>query len=317
MSTKAGEYEWTCVTNKAPYVPRDGAGALVFNGRMWLIGGWNPWVKPLYPGDCNSEIWSSDDGAHWTLECREAPWECRHTAGYVVHRDRMWVVGGDPIQKHYQPDVWSSEDGIHWDCVCRETPWGQRVLHYTAAFNGRIWVMGGQTLPQCVPGQEVFHNNVWCSEDGAHWTRVLMNAPWSPRGLIGGSAVFRHRLWLIGGGTYETAGRPETGVSEVWSSADGIQWDCHTDSVPWLPRIYHDVAVFDDKLWLMEGSRIGKGNGNDVWFSADGIRWEELPGTPWAPRHAASVFVHHGCLWLAAGNNMDTLVWKLTRRGSG
>ena len=41
-------------------------------------------------------------------------WEGRHTAGYAVFHDRMWIVGGDPLQGHYQPDVWSSADGKTW-----------------------------------------------------------------------------------------------------------------------------------------------------------------------------------------------------------
>src|SRR5947209_3936876 len=32
-------YEWRQVTAKAAFAPRDGAGALTFRGRMWLIGG--------------------------------------------------------------------------------------------------------------------------------------------------------------------------------------------------------------------------------------------------------------------------------------
>ena len=36
------EYAWVNVTNNAAYAPRDGAGALVYKGKMWLLGGWNP-----------------------------------------------------------------------------------------------------------------------------------------------------------------------------------------------------------------------------------------------------------------------------------
>ena len=35
------EYEWINVTEKAAFAPRDGAGALVFDGRMWMLGGLN------------------------------------------------------------------------------------------------------------------------------------------------------------------------------------------------------------------------------------------------------------------------------------
>jgi hypothetical protein len=55
------------------------------------------------------------------------------------------------------------------------------------------------------------------------------------------------------------------------------------------------------------------GNIKDVWYSPDGVHWEELPDTPWLPRHAASVTVHQDALWMVAGNNMTPDVWKLVR----
>jgi hypothetical protein len=114
-----------------------------------------------------------------------------------------------------------------------------------------------------------------------------------------------------------------------------------------------EIAAFDDKLWVLEGAtpnswEVGlsgpfishtsgqngvkghaqpptetptqwgaKGlgaNRNDVWWSADGKEWHEVLDTPWAPRHAASVFVHDDALWMVAGNNMASDVWLLTRK---
>lgn len=169
-------YRWTCVTTQAPFAPRDGGGALTFKGRMWLLGGWNPRDKVHFPKTCNSEVWSSVDGMDWKLEVLSAPWEGRHTAGYVVHKGKMWIVGGDCIQRHYQNDVWSSADGINWERVTDSVPWGPRVLHYTVAFKDRIWVTGGQTLPQFAPHAEVFYRDVWSSTDGKDWELVIEEA---------------------------------------------------------------------------------------------------------------------------------------------
>jgi hypothetical protein len=133
--------------------------------------------------------------------------------------------------------------------------------------------------------------------------------------MIGGSVVFQDRLWLLGGGTYDTPKVPQRKFySDVWSTADGREWKRHVELAPWEPRQYHDVAVFDGRMWVLEGYSAGRGNRNDVWYSADGVNWYELPKTPWAPRHAASVFVHDGALWMVAGNNMQSDVWKLTRK---
>ncbi len=311
VASRPASYAWRRVTEKAAFAPRDGAGAVVLDGRMWLLGGWNPGDKVHFPMTCNSEVWSSHDGADWTLVHPRAPWEGRHTAGWVVHRGRMWVVGGDPIQRHYQNDVWSSRDGRAWERVAESVPWAPRVLHHTVAFRDRIWVMGGQTLPQFAPAPEAFHNDVWSTVDGKTWSKVLDRAPWAPRGMIGGTAVLNGRMWILGGGTYDTPQSPRRFYNDVWSSADGVTWERHLEHAPWSPRQYHDVAVFDGRLWVLEGWN--GGNRNDVWHSGDGVHWEELPGTPWAPRHAASVFVHGDALWVVAGNNMTSDVWKLVR----
>lgn len=323
----APRYEWVQVTAKAAFAPRDGAGALSFNGRMFLIGGWNPDDKINFPRICNNEVWSSVDGKEWRLDKPNthldgsfdpvADWEARHSAGYVVHRGRMWIVGGDSNQFHYQNDVWNSADGKTWTLVNKDkpVPWGPRCVHYTVAFQDRIWVMGGQLIPKHVPGgQEAFYRDVWSSADGVTWEEVKPKEPfWPQRGMIGGTAVFQDRIWLLGGGTYETPKRPDRlFYNDVWSTADGVTWTLHTKAAPWHARQYHEVAVWDNRLWVLEGWN--QKNRNDVWHSADGTTWSELPGTPWKPRHAASVFVHADALWMVAGNNMESDVWKLIRK---
>lgn len=328
-SRQVANYKWVQINAEAEFAPRDGAGALVFKGKMWLLGGWSPKSrgdKEHFPRTCNNEVWSTRDGVSWRLEKTNSfldssfdpasDWEGRHTAGYVVYKDKMWIIGGDPIQGHYQDDVWNSADGKKWRWVNKgsKVPWGPRILHYTLVFNDKIWTMGGQTLPQFAPAAEMFYNDIWNTSDGVNWTKIeIKNPSWSKRGMIGGSAVFKDRMWILGGGTYDTPKAPERMFyNDVWSSRDGINWEQHVACAPWHPRQYHDVAVFDDRMWVLEGYHKDGGNRNDVWYSSDGVNWYELPNTPWKPRHAASVFVHDGALWMAAGNNMESDVWKLT-----
>ena len=344
------DYEWTNVTEKAAFAPRDGAGVLTFSGRMWLLGGWNRVDTVNFPRVCNNEVWSSQDGVDWRLEkpgtfgtdsfSPETDWEGRHYAGYAVFEDKMWIVGGDTNQGYYQYDVWNSLDGRTWNHVNkgREVPWGPRALYYTYVFGDRIWILGGQTMPRLAPAEERFYDDVWNTSDGIDWERVVPASPyWPQRGLIGGSVVFEDRIWILGGGTYDTPGQPDRKYyNDVWSSADGVNWECHLEHAPWSPRQFHDTVVYDGKMWVLEGvnpngphaaaisadiaSRcpeqahwVSTSNLNDVWYSADGEHWVELPDTPWAPRHAASVFVHDDSLWMVAGNNMQSDVWRLTR----
>ena len=65
---------------------------------------------------------------------------------------------------------------------------------------------------------------------------------------------------------------------------------------------------------VLEGYNAEGGNRKDVWHSADGVTWTEVADTPWKARHAASVFVHDGGLWMVAGNNMEPDAWKLVRK---
>ena len=327
MATES--YRWECVTPCAAFAPRDGAGAIVYDGRMWLIGGWNPLEKDrvFFPRTCNNEVWNSADGKNWELMKGgtfgtdaydpERDWEGRHYAGYGVHDGNMWIVGGDANQKHYQGDVWTSGDGVNWQWVNKDVtpPFMPRAFWHTVMFDGAIWVMGGQTMPGFVADvPEAFFNDVWRSGDGVHWEKIpTVGAMWAPRGFIGGAAVHRGRMWVMGGGTYDTPTTPERKFfNDVWSSADGVHWTCHVQHAPWKPRSMHEVAVWDDALWVMEGTQ--PGNSADVWYSSDGEHWTELPGTPWKPRHAASVFVHDDALWMVAGNNMESDVWKLVRQ---
>jgi hypothetical protein len=318
------EYHWTQVIARAAFAPRDGAGALVFQNKMWFIGGWNPGDKKHFPRICNNEVWSSSDGKSWTLVKPNTfldrsfdaskDWEGRHTAGYVVFKDKMWIVGGDVNQGHYHHDVWNSTDGKNWTLVTDKVPWGPRALHYTVVHAEKIWVIGGQTVPGFAQSEEIFYRDIWNSSDGKTWQRVEPKEPfWPQRGMIGGSAVHQGRIWILGGGTYDTPKTPKRKfMNDVWSSADGVTWTQHLDKAPWAPRQYHEVAVFDDRLWVLEGYYTA--NRNDVWHSADGVTWHEVKNTPWRPRHAASVFVHDNALWMVAGNNMESDVWKLTQK---
>ena len=308
-------YAWELAVNPAEFVARDGLGGLGFNGKLWILGGWNPfpeWAE-LFPTTTANDVWSSTDGVAWTLELLHAPWEPRHTAGYEVFDGSMWILGGDVFMGHYQNDVWRSDDGLNWTETTHDAPWGERVLHITQTFNNRLWVMGGQTLPPYLGATEtIFYNDVWSSADGITWTLETEHANWPARGMGYGTTVKDGYMWLLGGGTYDTPEFPERlNYNDVWRTADGIHWERLVERAPWYSRQYHSQVVWDDKLWVMQGWSPALGNANDVWYSSDGRNWYEVPETPWAGRHAAASMVHNGRLWMIAGNNMESDVWSL------
>lgn len=305
----SARYAWENVTKDAPFDPRDGAGLVSKDGFLYLLGGWNAFHKPT----TNSEVWRSRDGAKWE-RLPDAPWEGRHTAGAVVFKDRIWIIGGDGSHGHYQADIWSTADGISWVKEA-DAPWAKngRIGFSTFVHDGYIWVLGGQTVDQYIDNpplrSPIFYSDVWRSADGRKWEKVSDDNPWAPRSLLTAPFVFEGRLQIVGGGTYETGLRKRLYFNDRWSSSDGKTWREESDYEPWGARIYHMTAVFDDRMWVMGGN--DGHNISDTWFSC-GDGWFKVK-TPWKPRHAASVAVHNGSLYLLGGPLDSHSVWRLRR----
>ncbi len=299
--------------------PRDGAGAVVMNDRMWLIGGWNPLDTDAFPLTTSNDVWSSSDGIAWRQDKPNsfrdydfdpaADWAGRHTAGYAVHDGKMWIVGGDTVQGDYQMDVWSSADGAHWNRVNAAATYPARVLHSTVSFGGSLLTIGGQDW------DAAFFNDTWASLDGITWKERTSTTPrFSGRGVVCGSAVLGGRVWMIGGGRYDTATTPWQAFGDVWSSSDGATWEkVGDDAAPWSPRTYHNVVVHDGRMFVIGGYSPDMGNLDDVWYSDDGENWYLLPGMGLPARHAASTWSYRGALYVGFGNTegFNADMWRL------
>lgn len=343
-STEAARtYEWQrLATATAPaWRARDGNTLdwLPATGRLWMVGGWNPYAVPdgfddvdpasgEPPRTTTSEVWSSPDGVSWTLERDDADpaFDRRHAHNTVRWRDRLWMIGGDWWRGAYNHDVVSSADGRAWTVELAQTPWADRALLVAGVHDDQLWVVGGQDLDGTPRDEFVYHNDVWRSADGVTWEQVAADAPpsetrWSGRGAVGELASFRGRLWLVGGAQYRDDAVGNTYFAEVWSTTDGASWTQHA-APPWAGRIWHDVRVWDDRLWVLFGGN-DSGNLADAWYSDDGETWTAIdaershaPGS-----HAQGVAELDDALVLAGGNHSfgvgptpqdtDESVWRL------
>jgi hypothetical protein len=136
--------EWKRETANAPWSPRAYHAAVVHDGKLWVIGGGN--YVPKY--HASNDVWSSPDGVNWQQVTDRAPWDPRIWFSAVVHRDRMWVLGGwsnNPARNW--GDVWHSRDGRRWTQLRSNVVWKERHEHSAYVFRDKIWVAGGHAQP--------------------------------------------------------------------------------------------------------------------------------------------------------------------------
>jgi hypothetical protein len=298
--------DWQCLNAEAAWQARDSQGAAVFQGEMWILGGW---FTPKTPNP--RDVWHSADGINWTCAIDPAPWVHSDLPVTLAYRDRLWLMGGRRLPGAENSNaVWSSPDGVTWILESAAAGWCPRVSAAHVVFKDRMWVLGG-TENFYEDSAHTLHNDVWSSDDGRDWTCVTSHAPWSPRAHHQ-AVVFEDKIWVLGGG-----GRfpdPHT-LNDVWCSSDGLNWTQVTAAAEWAPRLWHSSLVYRGHLWVLAGVDQGIVNRGDVWCSPDGRNWTEVRSDKiWSPRHAQAAFTHGDSIVIAAGHArpVNSEVWSLT-----
>lgn len=240
--------EWTQKTTNAP--ARSGHALIVFNNKIWLIGGYaNSW------GKYQNDVWCSDDGLSWKCVIDSAAFSPRIYHSCLVWGGKMWIIGGQE-RNALLNDVWSSIDGVTWENATDTAPFSQRCSHSCAVFDDKMWVIGGRDT-----GYNAL-NDVWCSADGAEWKLVNDDAAFSPR--QGHSAlVYNNKIWIIGGYGFNAS---DMSV-DMWNSEDGISWKQVDTKDLFTPRAFHSGLVFHNRMWIIAGMTGFSSLANDVWRS--------------------------------------------------
>ena len=301
--------DWVCVAETAGWQPRDSAGELVLDDKMWLLGGWfQSYEAP--PRD----VWSSPDGKQWTCVTQAAPWLHSDLPMTLAFDDKIWLMGGwynGRLPGHSASNqVWYSTDGATWRQATAHAEWSPRLAAAVVEFQGKIWLLGGSEN-YYFGDESSLKNDVWCSGDGIHWERVTADAGWAPRAYHQAVAL-DGKMYLFGGGNYV----PEYfALNDVWASEDGAHWTCVTADAPWHPRLWFSTAIYRDRMWVLGGwSNNPSQNWGDVWYSRDGAEWKLLESkTIWKARHEHSAFVFQDKLWIAGGHAqpLNSEVWSL------
>lgn len=173
---------WMQVVAKAPWSARTGHASVVFDGKMWVLGGGDGTVN-------KNDVWYSSDGINWNAATLNAAWLPRSGHSAVVFNNKMWVIGGGT-----QSDVWSSVDGITWvQMASSVTPADSHWYDAAAVFNNMLVVA---ITTGTSPGD--LCTSFWTSEDGSAWEMAS-----SSRSIFCASmTVFDEKLWATGGGAW-------------------------------------------------------------------------------------------------------------------
>jgi hypothetical protein len=272
--------QWTQATASASFSTRSNHTSVVFDNKMWVIGGTNG----LYLND----VWYSSDGATWTQATASASFSGRYAHTSVVFDNKMWVIGGYNGSLRLN-DVWYSSDGATWTQATASASFSGRHAHTSVVFDNKMWVIGGYNGSSDL-------NDVWYSSDGATWTQATASASFSIR-QYHTSVVFDNKMWVIGG--YNSS----LYHSDVWYSSDGANWTQATPSASFSGRRGHTSVVFDNKMWVIGGYN-GSSDLNDVWYSSYGATWTQATASAsFSIRRAHTSVVFDNKMWVIGGYN--------------
>lgn len=257
------------------FKPRDMAAAIIHNDRIFIFGGWEG------EGSLLNDILISTDAVHYKQVIRHAPWEERCYFNVVPFKGNMFLLGGFV----YKPplnvlnDIWVSSNGLDWMLVTNNAPWDPREHYGSVVFKDQIFLLGGVTYG---PPFKAF-SDVWVSNNGHTWEKILDQAPWGPRRGFG-CVVYKNKIWILGG-----LDSNHKSDNDVWSSSDGRKWDLVLKHAPWTERGNFRYAVFKTKIIVVGGAtntqRKNFEGVNDCWSTENGVNWNlETASAPWEGR---------------------------------
>lgn len=248
-------FNWNKTTDVAPWYNRRSVGTIVFQNKLWLMGGWSQ-----YDYKYDNRIWWTEDGVKWNLATSTSPrWEGREGHTLNEYNGKLYLMGGvDFVKRITYNDVWESSDGVTWKQVTANSEWTPRYDHAVAVFNNKLYLTGGLHI-----NTHETESEVWTSTDGAHWTKSTPEWP-SRHGHI--SLAFKDALWVIGG-WHEGKGAENKGINDTWFTRDGLHWTKTQTDGPWLGREDHMGDVFQGTMWVTGGMDTNEHWSNDVYYA--------------------------------------------------
>ncbi len=266
---------WAEAATDALSVAVDSHSSLVYDGKMWVIGGSTGPVRKVY---------YSTDGITWTEAGTDALPIATYLHASLVYDGKMWVIGGSDGAA--VRTVYYSTDGVTWTEAGTNALPVATYYHSSVVYDGKMWVIGGYTGSARI-------EKVYYSTDGITWTEAGTDAlPVAIR--THSSLVYGGKMWVIGGNT------GSGNVRTVYYSTDGITWtEAGTNALTTATQL-HSSVVYDNKMWVIGGA--APSATKKVYSSTSGSTWIES-GTNALPvaTFSHSSVVYDGKMWVIGG----------------
>ncbi len=311
---------WNPATNSAPFPARTFHQCLAYNGQLWVMGGEDFFGTPF------NDVWSSPDGETWTEQTAQAAWSPRFGFISTALNGEMVVsdgVGWDSNDNDTTlSDLFHSSDGINWTATTYSPVFPARSFASEVTENGRSYILGGGQSDVWYSTTQFDPNSVFTQATGDAGFIPRSNPALAVFSPTSGTWAGQNRLWMVGG-TNSDIGT----LGDVWSTADGVNWNMETDDTPFFEQSDIDLLPqrslicfpFMGKLWIF-GSTEWTSTNNKVqvvYNTPDGANWslvsDRVPFTG-----VDSAFTNGGQLWVVdsnpstefGSNNADTSVYN-------
>ncbi len=148
---------WRRATGNAGFSARYRHRSLVFDNKMWVIGGCiskDGYGTCYADGEIQNDVWSSSDGVNWTEETDNIGFDTNIFFDATAFDGKIWLTGG--WFKHGSK-VWSSANGKNWT-LAFDSAFTKRSSHRAVvAPNGnKLWILGGSN-----PDKVNYFLDVW------------------------------------------------------------------------------------------------------------------------------------------------------------
>jgi hypothetical protein len=240
--------DWTLVTGNANFLGRHRHTCLVYDNKMWVIGG-------QYLGNSLKDVWWSTDGANWTQATANAGFGARSSHESVVWNNQMLVISGQIQGIGPVNDVWSSTDGATWTGLTLNAQFPALSGFTSTVMGNEIFITSGDST---VP----ITNDVWGSTNGTFWTNLATLDGDENEHMF--MFTLDNRIWA-GGGNNIHGDVPA--YANLRASYDGITW--YTEGNGFGPHEASAVSVMNNEVYLAGGTA-GDNHPtptvlNDVW----------------------------------------------------